>query len=586
MNIIKLSQMTAIAVLTFSGFANAILGPIPIYLNTEYRTESPVIGAIASSIKLSRSDIENSGAHSFGELLERTPGVVFEGGQGNLTALRIRGNEAGHTLLLVDGAVVSITATQPNLDVIPLDQIQRIEITKGPFSSLYGPGAIGGAIHVFTHQDAKPGRQTQLGLNYGTHNSKKLSLSSSIRDDEHYLHYSFSDYHSDGIDSTGDGDLDPIDRTSGSFNIGGAVDDNTQAQLHILKTNADIEYDASWGVSKPDNNLTQFNLGLSHQFSKDLLSKLNYIKQDTQRREDQYQLNVLSFINEYNLDKDKLTIGLESNIDKDIDNSKQIKHQDLFSQYQTRFKQHEISIGARVVDHDQFSQHYTYNLNWAKDLADKLRVNLAFGKATKLPNHYQNNQNLSNGQTSLKPEHSKNLELGISQGTKNSSWSVKLYKSRLSDAFKYEDPDSNYLTAYYINDGRVDIQGLELSASTRLANWKLHSNYDYNRAINHATQLQKGRRPNHALNLSAETKQGRYHHRINWKLRSKVWDKDDHSNGQSAGYALLNLSSSYEYDQHTRLSIALNNALDKEYTMAKGYNTLGRTVNLGLDYRF
>ena len=120
MNIIKFSQIAGIAALTFSGFSQAVLGPIPIYLNTEYRTESPVIGAIASSIKLSRSDIENSGAHSFGELLERTPGVVFEGGQGNLTALRIRGNEAGHTLLLVDGAVVSITATQPNLDVIPL----------------------------------------------------------------------------------------------------------------------------------------------------------------------------------------------------------------------------------------------------------------------------------------------------------------------------------------------------------------------------------------------------------------------------------------------------------------------------------
>ena len=90
MYIKQLSLVAAVSVLTFTTATNAILGPIPIYLNTEYRTANPVIGSIASTIKLDKSDILKTGANTFTELLATIPGVSFEGGQGNITALRIR----------------------------------------------------------------------------------------------------------------------------------------------------------------------------------------------------------------------------------------------------------------------------------------------------------------------------------------------------------------------------------------------------------------------------------------------------------------------------------------------------------------
>ena len=73
--------------------ANALIGPIKISLNTEYRTSAPIIGPVATTIKLSKSDIKRTGSRTFTGLLERIPTVSFEGGQGNLTALRIRGNK-------------------------------------------------------------------------------------------------------------------------------------------------------------------------------------------------------------------------------------------------------------------------------------------------------------------------------------------------------------------------------------------------------------------------------------------------------------------------------------------------------------
>jgi len=589
MNIKQLSLAAAVSALTFTTATNAVLGPIPIYLNTEYRTTNPVIGSIASTIKLGKADIQQTGVSTFSELLATIPGVSFEGGQGNLTALRIRANEARHTLLLVDGSVVSITSTQPNFDVVPLDQIERVEITKGPFSSLYGPGAIGGVIHVFTNKKSKPGTHSEASFSYGTNNSHKITLNSSTNNDGNYINYTFSDYHTDGIDATGNGDLDPIDRTSGGFNVGGVISDNTNVKLNLLKTNATIEYDDTWGTPKPDNNLTQFNIEVNHQFNKKLNTKFDYMSQKTQRREDKYSLNTIAIINEYAFEDSKLSVGVSNTIDKDIDNTKQIKHTDLFSQWQGVIKNNELSIGARIVDHDKFSSHNTYNANWAKDLNNATRITASYGKATNLPSHYQNNLNITHNKTDLNPEHSKNFEFGVN---KNYDWgtiNIKAHTSTVNDAFTYVDPDNNWLTddAYYINDGTVNIKGVELMARKKILGWDVDTNYDYNTAVSKSTNLQKGRRPNHTASITATKTQGKFSYRANLIGKSWAWDKDAHTNNDKlGGYGLLNLFTGYDYSKNTSIAINLNNALDKQYKMAKDYNTLGRTLTLGVTYKF
>jgi len=568
--------------------ANALIGPIKISLNTEYRTSAPIIGPVATTIKLSKSDIKRTGKRTFTGLLESIHAVSFEGGQGNLTALRIRGNESSHTLLLLDGNKVTITGGQPNLDVIPLDQIERIEITKGPFSSLYGPGAIGGIIHVFTDKDVNSISRNRIDISYGSNDTNKINLNSYFKSDTGYMDIALTDFHTDGIDATGDGDLDPIDRTTVGINIGTEVSDKTSVNLNIMNTKAIIEYDDTWGTPKPDNNLRQFNVGVSHKFSDRFATKFDYMNQNTQRRGDKYKLNTVSLINELDFDYSKLSVGLSNSIDKDIANSKNIKHSDLFSQWQGLIIDNELSIGARIVDHDKFSTHYTYNFNWAKDLSSSLRVNGSYGSATNLPDHYKNNLNITQGQTDLKPERSKNFELGLIKEYGWGTTGVKLYKSKVSDAFTYLDPDSNWLTdnAYYRNDGTVDIKGAELTLDTELLGWQLDVNIDFNQAINKSTNLQKGRRPNRSIGVNLSKTSGKWKRSVNWSAKSWVWDKDNHSNGKLGGYGLLSLSTSYDFNEDLSVFLNINNALDKDYEMAQGYNTLGRNINLGISHTF
>ena len=568
--------------------ANALIGPIKISLNTEYRTSAPIIGPVATTIKLSKSDIKRTGKRTFTGLLESIHAVSFEGGQGNLTALRIRGNESSHTLLLLDGNKVTITGGQPNLDVIPLDQIERIEITKGPFSSLYGPGAIGGIIHVFTDKDVNSISSNIIDISYGSNDTKKINLNSYFKSDTGYMDIALTDFHTDGIDATGDGDLDPIDRTTVGINIGTEVSDKTSVNLNIMNTKAIIEYDDTWGTPKPDNNLRQFNVGVSHKFSDRFATKFDYMNQNTQRRGNKYKLNTVSLINELDFDYSKLSVGLSNSVDKDIANSKNIKHSDLFSQWQGLIIDNELSIGARIVDHDKFSTHYTYNFNWAKDLSSSLRVNGSYGSATNLPDHYKNNLNITQGQTDLKPERSKNFELGLIKEYGWGTTGVKLYKSKVSDAFTYLDPDSNWLTddAYYRNDGTVDIKGAELTLDTELLGWQLDANIDFNQAINKSTNLQKGRRPNRSIGVNLSKTSGKWKRSVNWSAKSWVWDKDNHSNGKLGGYGLLSLSTSYDFNEDLSVYLNINNALDKDYEMAQGYNTLGRNINLGISHTF
>jgi len=580
-NLILAASLSAIVI---SNSANAVIGPIKISLNNEYRTATPVIGAIATSIKLDKSDIKKTGASTFVELLEMIPSVTFEGGTGNMAAVRLRGNEASHTLLLIDGQKVSITGGQPNFKMIPLNQISSIEITKGPFSSLYGPGAIGGVINVFTDKDANTITRNTIDSSYGTHGTKQSSVNSYFKGETSYVDFTFTDFITDGIDATGDGDLDPSDRQTFGLNLGTEISNNTSISLNMIDSKANIMYDSAYPANQYANDLRQIGLGVTQKFSDRFQTRVNINDQNIFRHGSKYELNTMSVINELDFDSSKLSIGLMNSVDKDVDDKKQIKHTDVFTQWQGLILDNELSIGARITDHDKFSTHTTYNFNWAKDLSATLRVNGSYGTATNLPDHYKNNLNIVAGKTSLKPERSKNLELGLTGDYEWGNVELKLYKSKVTDAFTYftaTGPD------YYKNDGTVNIQGVELSLGTEFLGWDLDSSVDFNKAIAVSTDLQKGRRPNRSISLNLSKTSGKWKRNINWVAKSWAWDKDAHTNDvKLGGYGLLNLSTSYDFTENLTVYLNRNNALDKDYEMARGYSTLGKTSTLGLTYTF
>ena len=129
---------------------------------------------------IERDEIEQAGPNAtLGDLLARAPGVELSraGGRGATEAVFIRGANAGHTLVLVDGLRVgSATLGQTTIDAIPLAQIERIEILRGAGSALYGSEAIGGVIRISTRPGSDAPR-LEASLGAGSRGAQEATLS-------------------------------------------------------------------------------------------------------------------------------------------------------------------------------------------------------------------------------------------------------------------------------------------------------------------------------------------------------------------------------------------------------------------------
>ncbi|MEK9575328.1 MAG: TonB-dependent receptor plug domain-containing protein [Gammaproteobacteria bacterium] len=577
--------LATVLCLFMTNIASAMLGPIPIYLNSEYRTSQNIVGSTSSAISFTKEEILSSGASNIGELLDSVPGINYESGQGNLTSMRIRGNEASHSLLIVDGSKITIGATQPNLDLIPLEIIDQVDVLKGPFSALYGPGALGGVIVIKTSMEQKDSNSLMTSI--GSNNLYQVSLSSNNKLKKGNLNFALGIEHTDGINARTDdtsGEKDSIDKEFIKLGLNKQINLNTDINLNVLSVNNEIEYDKSWSgdVVKPDNNLDQINFNLKNQINSNFASELRLNHQRTQRQEAKYELNSVSLKNDYKFDDSLLSFGIEKESDKDIANNAYIKHTDLFGQYLTSYNDNNFTLGYRSVDHDQFNKHHTYNLGWSRLMESGIELNTKIGKSTNLPDHYANKLNIDNSATSLKPEHNKSIEFGI----RINQLLITLFKNKTQDAFKWAS------SGYTNNPNGIENQGLELSHSSKFKNYGIDTYYTYLESIDTVTKLQQGRRPKHSFNIALTREYKGFDNKLEFIARSSTFDDDDNSTrGKNPGYSLINFRTLYQYDSDTDIQLKLNNLLDKEYTIAKtsddhSYNQPGREFKISLINKF
>jgi len=131
---------------------------------------------VSDLVVVDRTTIENAAERTLPELLARSAGLQFSanGGPGGVSSVYVRGSEARHTVLLIDGVRYgSVTLGTPIWDNLPLELIERIEVLKGPASSLYGSDAVGGVVQVFTRQGT-PGWHPQAMVSAGSYGRVQL----------------------------------------------------------------------------------------------------------------------------------------------------------------------------------------------------------------------------------------------------------------------------------------------------------------------------------------------------------------------------------------------------------------------------
>lgn len=266
------SRLPAIATIVTLGFFGAWITPVwadnnsPIHHKepitvTATRTAQTADAQLASMTVITRKDIERQQARSIHDLLRGTPGIniVNNGGPGKSTFMQMRGTETDHILVLIDGIKVgSATSGTTPFENIPVEQIERIEIVRGPRSSLYGSEAIGGVIQIFTRKgDGKRGFRPTFSFGGGSYGSLNGSVGLSGNNERGWFNLTASGRGTEGFNScTGsafagcfssnpDPDRDGYRNVAGSANAGYRFKNGLEIGANFMQSEGRTEFDAS-----------------------------------------------------------------------------------------------------------------------------------------------------------------------------------------------------------------------------------------------------------------------------------------------------------------------------------------------------
>jgi vitamin B12 transporter len=594
-----LVRATLVASLTASFNVSAVLGPIPIYLNTEYRTSSPVIGSIASTISFDSEDIKQSGANDFIGFLATIPSVGLFNPQGNSPSVFMRGGESNHTLFIIDGVKLNSANSlnggiEYGLRNIPLNDIEKIEIIKGSGSVLYGSSAIAGVVAITTKKGGS--KEFATSVNYGSNNSKRVDILASSGDKDSYIRLSHNNYSTDGISARSDNDeKDGVENQNSNFKFG-VKNDKSAFDISYLKSNNKTEYDNCGFPSSNDcyldRKLTKSSVSIDNEFNKNWNTKLTFAKINTIEKlyannalsagsDDVFKSTDLTILNDIKIDNALLNIGFSKLDDENTTKNKEISNNDIFVNFQKNISQIDINIGSRYINNSKFGNELVYSFGAGKYLNNGVKIIANYNTSFKTPtlkNLY--GWNFSGigggGNENLQPETAKNLEFGFERQHSWGEVKATIYQNKVKGLI-------DWIGVGYVNTHKLKTKGLEFSINANVKDYFIEFAYNYNDSKKNEETTQSVRRPKNTINLSASRQYGKFNSKVQIISKSSSLDT---GSVKLNGYSLVNLATSYDLNDDAKLSLNINNAFDKDYEVANNYNQLGRTFNLGLSYKF
>ena len=234
---------------------------------TGTRTPTRVDEALGDLTVIDRTQIEQAAGRTLAELLGQQAGVQFwsSGGLGKASSVSLRGLEARHTLLLIDGVrYSSATVGTPTWENIPLESIERIEIVRGPLSGLYGSDAVGGVIQIFTRR-GRDGIRANAVATVGSKNYGQLGAGLSFGQGafdgsvqvQRVENRGFSATNSNVPFGSYNADNDGFRQNSGNAQLGWKIGSGWRADARLLQSEGVTQYDDGPGADAKAKLRTQ-----------------------------------------------------------------------------------------------------------------------------------------------------------------------------------------------------------------------------------------------------------------------------------------------------------------------------------------
>ncbi len=579
---------------------------------TANRVARTVNDSLASVTVITADDIISQQASSLQNLLQARAGfqLVNNGGAGKTTSLFLRGSESDHVLVLVDGVKINsaTTGTSP-LELMPLELIERIEIVRGPRTSLYGSDAIGGVIQIFTKK-AKAGEKAKptLSLKVGSDNTQGITAGVRGGFNKGWYSLQLQKENTDGFNSctgsstafagcfTEEPDRDAYKNTSASFRVGYQLSNTTLLSAQFLRTDNETEFDGaapfapneseslvqSYGITL-SSELTDradivFSAGHNDNKNKNFQSGTFFSRFNTKR--DTYSLQSNIGITDNQL----MTLGVDYQNDKVDTTSYNVdarSNTGYFAEYQANIARQSITLGLRDDDNEQFGHKTTGNIAIGHALNSNLKAIASYGTAFKAPTFNELFFPFF-GSPTLKPEGSNSIEIGLRGQQAWGNWSTTLYRTKIDNLIVY-DPSTQLAN----NVEKSEVNGFELIANTRIQHWNLSSNLtlldteDQSNGLNNGNKL--ARRADKSLRLNLDRDFGKFSLGSSIIAESDRFD-DPANNRRVSGYATADLRVGYRFNKALTLQAKIGNLFDKTYETISFYPQNDRNYMLTLRY--
>lgn len=560
---------------------------------TASRTGEDIDHAMASVSVISAADIQRSVAQDLLDLLRLEAGVdvVRSGGAGGQTSLFMRGSNSNHTLVLIDGIRVASANTGAYAwEQLPLNQVERIEIVRGPRASLFGSDAIGGVIQIFTrHTDAPYFRatvgsfstveiETGTGFELGT---ARISFSAAYRDSGGFSAQNeggFS-YHpdNDGFESKNLGISAYGDIQNGSW------------QFRILALDNKVEFDQ--GVSEAGQLFA--SLGLDGELRDGWAYKLHAGIADEQLDTD-FGFFTTGFKssrvdagweNRLQFNRGILAFGLDyyDESGEAADSYDENRHNSaLFVMWDQTAGATRVQISTRLDNNSVFGSELTYQAALRFTAGQRGEILGLLGTAFRAPTLGEQYSpgfgGLFAGNPALEPESSTSFELIYRLGLgATGRLSLSVYQTDVDQLIAFSGA-----AFQAVNINEAELRGIEIEYSIESGDWRLRSNATLQNTEDRSTGQSLLRRPDQKASLVVN----RAFSRGSWL--GAEWfvsgDRLDFGGRVLPGYALLNLAGGYRLSSALSVELRVDNLFDRDYEPAAGFNSAERSAFLSLNW--
>ncbi|MCK4245491.1 MAG: TonB-dependent receptor [Candidatus Omnitrophica bacterium] len=574
---------------------------------------------------VTKEEIERAGATDLGEALEKVGGIKISdyGVMGAATGISIRGSTSGQVLVLIDGrptALPSLGTT--NLSLYPVDNIERIEVVRGPYSSLYGADAFGGVVNIIT-KDAPEKPTTEFDLSYGTFNTQIYQLSHGAKRGK------FGYFVTAGKNKS-DGDRENSACDSKHFTTKLSYDINEDAKINLslgyLYQSLDVPGSLSWSSpnahqddEKEWADLT-YNLRLGER--SDIMAKLFFsrhwseykdpdIFSDSETEINQVGLELQQnfLLNEMNLltygvayKRDEVEVDDKINDTSMIDGGKELSTTGIYLQDEIKFEALPLTLvpGVRYDAPSDYEKRVSPKMSALYRLKEKTNIRASVGQAYRAPTvddlYWYEDWGWGMGcfgNPDLKPEKSTSWDLGVEhQFNEKVLARTTYFRSEIEDLITWAETPAGSFCYVATNVDKALIQGVEAESKFQFTPEIFASlSYTYTDAKNKGETYKDKYlryRPEDKVDCTIGYKNEKgFKASISVEyIGSTYSDQENTETNKLDGYPLLSARISKTIGKYAEVYLVGKNLTDEEYQVYRDYPMPGMSVTGGIKIKF